>query len=252
MKLFFQKYGEGKPLIILHGLFGSSDNWLTLGKKLAQDCAVYLVDQRNHGRSPHSEEMNYNLMAEDLHRFIEREELKSPVIIGHSMGGKTAMRYAQRFPGKTDKIAVIDIGVKAYEPHHGPVLKALKAVKPETLTSRKDAEEQMKPHMSDLGVRQFLLKSLYRKDRETFAWRINIPVLEAAMPQILAALPDEPSDVPALFVAGTKSDYIRAEDHEGIKKMFTSAEFAELPAGHWVHAEDPDGLEALLRKFVTE
>lgn len=252
MKLFFQKYGEGKPLVILHGLFGGSDNWLTLGKKLADDNAVYLVDQRNHGRSPHSDEMNYDLMARDLNRFIEREELKSPVIIGHSMGGKTAMRFAQLFPGKADKIAVIDMGVKTYEPHHGPVLEALKAVKPETLTSRKDAEEQMKPHMPDFGVRQFLLKSLYRKDRDTFAWRINIPVLEAAMPHILEALPEEPADIPALFVAGTKSDYINPEDHAEIRKIFPRAKFTELPAGHWVHAEDPDGLEEVLRKFVTE
>jgi len=251
MKLFFQKFGEGKPLVILHGLFGASDNWLTLGKKLADHYTVYLVDQRNHGRSPHSDEMNYDLMAKDLKSFLDTEEIEHPTIIGHSMGGKTAMRFAQLFPERAAAVVVVDMGIKAYPPHHNEVLEALNAVKVETLESRGDAEAQMKPHIADFATRQFLLKSLYRKDRDNFGWRINIPVLEKAMPEIMAALPEGEADIPALFVSGTKSDYLKPEDYPDIKKIFPRADFKELPVGHWVHAEDPDGLETILRNFVT-
>lgn len=251
MKLFFQKFGEGKPLVILHGLFGASDNWLTLGKKLADDYTVYLVDQRNHGRSPHSEVMNYEALAEDLKTFLDTEEIEHPTVVGHSMGGKTAMRFAQLFPERARALVVVDMGVKAYPPHHEQVLKALNAVKVDELESRGEAEAQMKPHIDDFATRQFLLKSLYRKDRDTFGWRINIPALEAAMPEIMSALPETEADIPALFVRGTRSDYLKPEDYPEIKKIFPRATFKELPAGHWVHAEDPDGLEKILRDFVT-
>lgn len=251
MKLFFQKYGEGKPLVILHGLFGASDNWLTLGKKLADQYTVYLLDQRNHGRSPHSDEMSYDAMAKDLKTFLDSESIEDPVIVGHSMGGKTAMRFAQLFPKKAAAIVVVDMGVKEYAPHHGPVLKALKAVRVEALESRSDAEAQMKPHINDFSTRQFLLKSLYRKDRDNFAWRLNIPALEAAMPAIMSAMPETTTEVPALFVRGTKSDYLSPDDYPVIEKIFPHSDFKELPVGHWVHAEDPDGLEVILRKYVT-
>lgn len=252
MNLFFQKYGSGQPLVILHGLFGSSDNWLTLGKKLAEDFSVYLVDQRNHGRSPHSDAFDYDLMARDVKRLMETEQLEKATLIGHSMGGKTAMRMAQLFPEALTRLAVIDMGIKQYPPHHEHILKGLKAIDVPTLTSRKDADMQMAEHISDFGTRQFLLKSLYRKDKDQFGWRINIPVLEEKMPEILGALPQEEVVAPALFVRGTKSDYIRPEDYPAILKVFPSAHFTELTAGHWIHAEDPDGLEVLLRNFVTE
>lgn len=252
MNLFFQKYGTGQPLIVLHGLFGSSDNWLTLGKKLAEDFTVYLVDQRNHGRSPHSDEFSYSIMARDVKQLIDNEELKKATLIGHSMGGKTAMRFAQLYPEAVERLAVIDIGVKEYPPHHGVILKGLKAIDVPSLESRKDADTQMAQHISDFGTRQFLLKSLYRKDKDHFGWRINIDVLEEKMPEVLTAIPPEQVAAPALFVRGSKSDYVLPEDYPSILKIFPAAQFAELPTGHWVHAEDPDGLESLLKKFVTE
>ncbi len=251
MKLHFQKYGEGAPLVILHGLFGSADNWATLGKKLANFYTVYLIDQRNHGRSPHAEEFTYDVLAADIYGWLNEQNLSKVSFVGHSMGGKTAMRFAQLYPDMLHRLVVVDIGVKQYPMHHGPVLEGLKAVDLAKLNSRTEADEAMQAHIPDFATRQFLLKSLYRVDKEQFGWRLNIVALEKAMPDILAALPDTEVDIPALFVGGTKSDYIKPEDKNEISQIFTHAQFKELPAGHWIHAEDPDGLENILRNFVT-
>lgn len=251
MILHFQKLGEGDPLIILHGLFGSADNWLTFAKKITDTYTVYLVDQRNHGRSPHSNDFSYELMARDLEEFMDAEGIEKASIVGHSMGGKTTMTFARLFPERVNRIVVVDIGVKSYPMHHEAILAGLKSIDPDALQSRGEAEEAMKKHIDDFGVRQFLLKSLYRKDKDHFGWRINIPVLEAEMPEILKAMKKSEVDVPALFIAGSNSDYIREGDKAEILAIFPNAEFAALPTGHWVHAEDPDGLEEILRKFVT-
>jgi pimeloyl-ACP methyl ester carboxylesterase len=252
MKLFFNQMGSGHPIVILHGLFGSSDNWQTLGKQIAETHSVYLVDQRNHGRSPHSDAFNYDLLAQDLKETLDEEGLDKVTLVGHSMGGKAAMRFAQLFPSQIDKLVVVDMGVKRYQPHHQLILKALHAVDLDTLGSRNDAEEAMKPFISDFGVRQFLLKNLYRKEKNTFAWRINFPVLEEKMDEILAPLPPGRTECETLFVRGTKSDYIVPEDFMEIQEFFPFSKFAELPVGHWVHAEDPDGFLKILMDFVTE
>lgn len=252
MKLFFNQMGSGPVIVILHGLFGSSDNWQTLGKQIAETHSVYLVDQRNHGRSPHSEAFNYDLLAKDLKETLDEEGLDKVTLVGHSMGGKTAMRFAQLFPSQIEKLVVVDMGVKRYKPHHQMILNALHAVNLGSLASRNDAEEAMKPFISDFGVRQFLLKNLYRKEKNTFAWRINFPVLEERMNEILAPLPPGRSECETLFVRGTKSDYIVPEDFMEIQEFFPFAKFSELPVGHWVHAEDPDGFLKILMDFVTE
>lgn len=251
MKLHYQKFGEGQPLIILHGLFGSADNWLTFGKKVADSYTVYLVDQRNHGRSPHSADFSYELMAADLLELLDAEGIDKASILGHSMGGKTAMTFARLHPERVSRLVVVDIGVKSYKPHHDAILAGLKAIDVDKIQSRSEAEDAMKVHIDDFGVRQFLLKSLYRKDKDKFGWRINIPVLDAKMPEILKAMEIEVVDVPTLFIAGSRSDYIKEADKEKISGIFRRAEFAELPTGHWVHAEDPEGLEEILRNFVT-
>jgi pimeloyl-ACP methyl ester carboxylesterase len=252
MKLFVNELGSGPPIVILHGLFGSSDNWQTLGKQIAETHSVYLVDQRNHGRSPHSDGFSYDLLAQDLKETLDDLGVDKIILVGHSMGGKTAMRFAQLFPSQVEKLVVVDMGVKGYKPHHQMILKALHAVDLEALESRNDAEEAMKPFISDFGVRQFLLKNLYRKDRDSFAWRINFPVLEKKMGEILAPLPQGRIECETLFIRGTKSDYIKPEEFMEIQEYFPAAKFAELPVGHWVHAEDPDGFLKILMDFVTE
>lgn len=250
MKLAFNQMGSGDPIIILHGLFGSSDNWQTLGKKIAEKYSVYLIDQRNHGRSIHSDDFNYELLAEDINEFMTAEGLQSAVVVGHSMGGKTAMRFSQKYPEKVDKLVVADMGIKQYEPHHQKILEALHALDLETLESRKDADDQMAAYIPDFGTRQFILKNLYRKGKESFAWRINFPVLEDRMDEILAAIPEEKVQVPALFIRGEKSDYIPEADFDSIKALFPQATFVGLDVGHWVHAEDPEGFYKVLMDFI--
>ncbi len=251
MKLAFKKMGSGKPMIILHGLFGSSDNWQTLGRKFAEDFEVYLVDQRNHGHSPHSDVFSYDVMAQDLKSFCVDEGIQKAIIIGHSMGGKTAMRFAQLFPEKVEKLIVVDIGVKAYESDHEDILAAFHALDLPALESRSEAEKGIKNLIPDFGVRQFILKNLYRRSKTEFAWRVNFKVLEAKMDEILKALPEKPVSVPTLFIAGAKSNYIKPADYSEIRKTFTEAEFAELPTGHWVHAQDPEGFYTKVKNFVT-
>jgi len=252
MKLAFKKMGSGEPLIILHGLFGSSDNWQTLGKQFAEDFSVYLIDQRNHGRSPHSDVFNYHLLAEDLNQFMEEHGIDGATLIGHSMGGKTVMRFAQLFPEKVKKIVVADMGVKAYSPHHHEVLRAFHAINPDTLDSRSEAEERIESIIPEFGVRQFLLKNLYRKKEGGYGLRVNYQVMESEMDRILEELPSDSSDAEALFIRGVKSNYIPDSDFDQIRSIFPKAEFADLQAGHWLHAEKPEEFYAEVKKFVTK
>ena len=251
MKLAFKKMGEGDPLVILHGLFGSADNWQTLGREFAKDFTVYLVDQRNHGHSPHSDEFSYELMAQDLKEFLLAENIEKATIIGHSMGGKTAMRFAQLYPENVEKLVIADMGVKSYPAHHEDVLDAFYAIDLEFLESRKDAESAMELRISNFGVRQFLLKNLYRKSKTEFAWRVNFSAVEENMDAILAALPENVVNKPALFLYGEKSEYIEKSDFENIRKIFPQAKFAALPTGHWIHSEDPQGFYKKVMQYVT-
>lgn len=251
MKLNKRILGEGKPLIVLHGLFGSSDNWQTLGRKFSEDFKVVLVDQRNHGKSGWSDEFNYDLLADDLLELIEDEGLESPNILGHSMGGKTAMMTAIKYPGKINKLIVGDIGPKAYPMHHDLILRGLHAIDLDEVSSRREAEEQMKPHIKEFGVRQFLLKNLYWKEKGQLGWRINIPVLEEKMPEILKAMPEKSTDIPTLFIRGDQSNYILERDFEQIQSQFNNAQIETLEdTGHWIHAESPKEFYRLVMNFL--
>lgn len=251
MKLEFKKMGEGQPMVILHGLFGSSDNWQTLGKEFSEHFEVFLVDLRNHGHSPHSDEFSYELMANDLNELFEDEHIKNAVVIGHSMGGKTAMRFAQLYPKHIDKLIIADMGIKSYERAHDDILEAFYSLNLETLESRKEAEEAMKPLIPNFSVRQFILKNLYRKTKTDFGWRVNFEVLDKKMDEILAALPANEVSLPTLFIYGEKSDYIKPGEFDDIRKIFPNANFIGLPAGHWLHAEDAEGFYREVMNFVT-
>lgn len=241
MRLNFKKIGEGQPLIVLHGLFGSLDNWQTHGKKLAEYFEVYLVDQRNHGHSEWSEEFNYDLLADDLHEFIEDQNLDDIILIGHSMGGKTIMRYAQKYPGKIAKMIVVDMGVKEYPIHHDNILQGLKSIDLEKIDTRSGASAQLEKYIDNQSIRQFLLKNLYWIEKGKLGWRINIDVLDREMAQIVKSLPKEESLNEVLFIAGEKSNYILKEDHDDIRNLFPLADFHTIDeAGHWIHAETPE------------
>jgi pimeloyl-ACP methyl ester carboxylesterase len=241
MKLHVREMGEGFPLVILHGLFGFSDNWQTHAKKLSSYYRIILVDLRNHGHSPWSDEFSYQLMADDLKELIDDLGIKKMHLLGHSMGGKVAMLFAQQHTKSIDKLIAVDIGTKAYPMHHQHILAGMHAIDLSVITARSQAETILKEHIESDGVRQFLLKNLYWKDKGQLAWRMNIEVLEREMPEILAAIPEKETFVPTLFIRGALSNYILDEDFSAIEEVFPEAEFVTIEnAGHWVHAEAPE------------
>ena len=252
MKLNFKKHGNGTPLFILHGVFGSLDNWLTVGKELAAHFTVYLIDQRNHGGSPHSEEMNFQVMADDLVELMDDEGLDRIHLMGHSMGGKTAMHFASKYPKKIDHLIVVDIAPKYYPPHHQEIFEAFHSVELSQINSRKEAEERMSDIIKDFGVRQFILKNLSRNAKKEYEWKINLPVIESNIEIIGGGMESgQKWEGPALFISGGDSDYIKSADHELIYQHFPKAKIEMIAgAGHWVHAVKPTELQELVLDFL--
>lgn len=253
MKLHSLILGEGKPLLILHGFLGMSDNWKTLGKKFADDgFQVHLIDQRNHGKSPHSDEFSYELMANDIVEYCEQNDLDDITVIGHSMGGKTAMLLACENEALVKKLIVVDIAPKYYAPHHQQIVKGLTALDEARLTSRGDAEDFLKEYISETGVRLFLLKNLYWKTKKQLSLRMNLDALKANIEQIGRALPqDAVYKKPVLFIKGELSNYIGEEEEDLIKKHFPKAEIEPIQnAGHWVHAEKMEEFYRAVIQFV--
>ncbi len=255
MKLHFKKSGEGKPLLILHGLFGLGDNWATLSKAFAQEgFCVYQIDQRNHGRSLHSFDFNYAFMANDLKLLIEDEKIETADIIGHSMGGKTAMFFAREYPKLVNKMIVADISPAYYPQHHHSVLSALHSMDLSQLKSRKEAEEILRNALNDEGTIQFLLKNLYWKTDTQLDWRFGLQEIEDNIEMVGEALPGEDViDVPTLFLKGEKSGYIQEEQEELIRKRFSNVEIKTVPnAGHWIHAENPKAFLEMSLAFLKK
>lgn len=253
MKLHSTTLGEGIPFLILHGFLGMSDNWKTLGKEFADaGYEVHLIDQRNHGRSPHSPEFSYLEMAKDIKEYCDQHNLKNCILLGHSMGGKTAMLSAALFPHIIDKLIVVDIAPKYYAPHHQQILKGLKAIDDATLTSRGEAEELLSEYIKEPAVRLFLLKNLYWKTKEKLGLRLNLDVLTDSVEALGEELPGDKSyNKPTLFIKGEKSGYITPEDRSLIESHFPDAEIVEIPgAGHWVHAENKDAFYEAVMRFL--
>ena len=240
MKLHYRELGAGKPLVILHGLFGFSDNWQTHAKKFAEYFRVILVDLRNHGHSPWSEDFSYRLMSEDLEELAKDLNLNKFILLGHSMGGKVAMHYAQSHASRLEKLIIVDIGIKKYPMHHEHILAGMHALDLEKLQSRSESEVILRRHIDSEGVIQFLLKNLYWKEKGQLAWRMNLPVLERQMEEILAAVPDVEVRTTTLFIRGEMSNYILDDDWNDIENLFPDSDLCTIQnAGHWVHAEQP-------------
>ena len=252
MKLNFKTFGEGKPLFILHGLFGSLDNWQTLGKQLAENHKVYLIDLRNHGKSPHSSDFSYQEMAQDVAELIKDEQLDKVSIIGHSMGGKTTMTFAVEFPHYVDKLIIVDIAPKQYAPHHDEIIKALYSLDLTSITSRREADEEMKKIISNDGTRLFLLKNLNREKEGGYSWKMNLAMLTENIEKVIDVT-EIPFPIPlnTLFIRGGNSGYILDSDFERIESLFPNSEIATIEnAGHWVHAEQPLELLSLISDFL--
>lgn len=252
-KLNYKEFGKGQPLIILHGLFGMLDNWNSFAQELKDEFHIFLVDQRNHGRSFHDDEMNYKVMAEDLSAFMEEHDIEKAHIMGHSMGGKTAMSFAGRFPQKVKKLIVVDIAPKEYQPGHEEIFKALRSLPVGEIDQRKDAREHLSQYIKDEGVRLFLLKNLKRNKEGSYEWRMNLKGIYQNYENILSALPESIHfEGPTLFVSGEKSDYIQSDDKELIRVHFPTAKIEVInEAGHWVHADRQAELLDVVRSFLV-
>lgn len=241
MQLNYQETGEGKPMVILHGLFGSLDNWRTLARVFSDHFRVISVDQRNHGKSPHSDEMNYPAMADDLAELVDHLGLNEIVLVGHSMGGKTAMQFAVQYPALLADLIVVDMSPQAYPPQHKDIIAALERVPINTVSSREQVDEHLAESIPQPAIRQFLMKGLKRLPGNRFAWKFNLDVLSAKYDNILVAIePEQRVQVPALFLGGERSPYLKQVSVQELRQLFPQAELDFVPrAGHWVHAEAP-------------
>ena len=240
--LYSRVEGQGKPLIIIHGFLGMSDNWKSLGSLYAADgFRVHILDLRNHGKSFHSDDFNYTLMSNDVMEYCQHYNLTNVSIIGHSMGGKVAMFLATTYPNLVKKLIIADIGPKYYAPHHQEILAGLNAVDFSTKPDRAQVEETLYPFIPDFGTRQFLMKNLYWVEPGQLGFRFNLPVFNAKIETIGEALPKANHfDKPTLFIRGGNSRYILDTDIPEIKKHFPDFALATIPdVGHWLHAENP-------------
>lgn len=251
MQLKFQTYGSGPSLVILHGLFGMLDNWHSVATKLGERFRVFVVDQRNHGRSPHSTEFNYAVMADDVRDFLEQRGVRSAFLLGHSMGGKTAMWVALRYPELIDKLVVIDIAPRRYSSLHDTILDALTSLDLARYSSRPEIDKALSATIPQQPVRQFLMKNLARNENGSFRWKMNLPVIESHYSEILEAVEaDKPFPKPVMFIRSTQSTYIGVGDKTEIKRLFPNAVVADFNTGHWVHAEAPDALTKTVTAFL--
>jgi pimeloyl-ACP methyl ester carboxylesterase len=257
MELFFRQEGSGEPLIILHGLFGSSDNWMSIAKKLAKKYTVYLPDQRNHGHSPHSSTHSYDDMKNDLAEFMDTHKIGKATLLGHSMGGKVAIYFAADYPERVEKLIVADIAPKDYSGYGGAshfnlhlnIMETMLETDFSAINSRNDLDKFLSKKIKEERIRQFLLKNAER-DKATgkFKWRLNTKVLYDFKEEIAGGvnkswLKDHIPIVayPVVFIKGENSDYIKPEDEIQIKEIYPDARIVVLPnAGHWLHAEQPE------------
>lgn len=263
-KLNFKHFGQGEPLVIMHGLYGSSDNWVSIARELMTQFSVYLLDLRNHGDSPHLEEHNYQAMTDDLLEFYNHQQIYSAILMGHSMGGKVAMSFTALHPERVKKLIVVDISPRSYDylkgdlhkTDHELILKALSSVPINTLSSREQANQIIAPIIKSERIRNFLLKNLKRQKDKSFTWKINLDVLHENLPQVLVGLEEEKDDLaayqnPSLFIKGGASDYIQKQDETLIAKLFPRAQVKTIAgASHWVHAEKPREFLQLIKEFL--
>ncbi len=256
MLLNFREYGErrGEPLLILHGLFGSLDNWHTIARRLSEERWTVTVDLRNHGASPHSSQLSYPLLAADVVELIERLAAERVALLGHSMGGKTAMELALSHPARIERLIVVDIAPKRYPPHYEDLRDAMLSVDAAAIGSRREAEEALARRIPDQALRLFLLKNLKRGEGGRFRWQLDLPSISANFDRIWAAIDGDRSFAgPALFVRGKRSDYILDADLPAIQRLFPGARLSTIEdAGHWVQADQPDALVDAAASFLRQ
>jgi pimeloyl-ACP methyl ester carboxylesterase len=250
--LHFKVSGQGRAVILLHGLFGSADNWHHIALRLAEQFQVFAVDQRNHGQSPHGDKMSFPLMAADLEIFFIARGIGSAFVLGHSMGGKTAMQFALQFPNRVEKLVVTDMAPRAYEPVYAKIIAAQQALDLQSFQTRQQIEDALAPEIPDLVLRRFLLKNLGRNADGGFFWKINLRGLAENYSQLGEPVSaPAPFTKPTLFIRGGKSNYINAEDEPLMRVLFPMSEIKTITgAGHWLHAEQPEEFLRMVLDFL--
>lgn len=249
MQLHTQILGQGQPLVLLHGLFGSADNWGSIAKHFSQHYQVISVDLRNHGRSPHSDTQTYPDMADDLLAVLDTLGLSQVHLLGHSLGGKVAMQFATQYPDRVNKLIVVDMAMRAYPDRYTQLMDHMLAVDLSQMASRNEVDNALKDAIPNLRVRQFLLTNLVKNEAQ-LQWRINLPALKANYATLIAAIAVH-FEQPSLFIRGERSDYVQAIDIAELQRHFTQAEFVSLPTDHWVHAEQPQLFIQALEAFLA-
>ena len=261
MMLNYKKIGNGCPLIVLHGLYGSGDNWYSFARALSPYFTVYLVDQRNHGQSPHSTELNYEVLTTDLEEFLQQHQLEKVCIMGHSMGGKVAMNFTLRNPKKVYKLVVIDIALRSYTANiaaspqlsiHKKIISALDSLDLDFADTREELDKQLARYLPQKPIRQFLLKNIKRSKAGDFSWSLNIEALKNNLSLLLDAIDSSGKTFngPVLVISGENSGYITEADHNDFRKAFPNVEIVRFPTGHWVHSEQPGMLREKLLEFL--
>lgn len=256
MLLNFKKYSDvGEPLLVLHGLFGNHSNWGVHCKKFAETYAVYGVDLRNHGDSPHADELNYQVMAEDIRELLQQLAIPHCYMIGHSMGGKVAMQLALSRPDLIRKLVVVDIAPVLYENKadgHAKILQGMAAMKLAEISSRKEAEIQLREFVEDEATRKFILTNLVRDESTGYRWRLNLESIRKNYDKLRDKLVgDEPYTQPVLFVKGALSNYIHLKHEKEILRLFPAARVKiVMEAGHWVHSERPLVFQKIALDFL--
>ena len=255
--LKFKKSGHGAPFIILHGLYGASDNWISIARKLEDRFTVFIPDLRNHGHSPHATTHTYQDMVDDLLKFFTDHQIEKAIILGHSMGGKVAMMFAAEYPEHVTGLIVADIAPKSYNKNDVPyktvmehelILSLMEELNLVAVSSRKEIDSFLAEKLHNITLRQFLIKNIHRNKENYFEWKINVPVLKYALVSITSGVNSEWFDdrcpilgYPVTFIRGLKSDYISNEDLPGIKAIYPESRIIDIPdAGHWLHAEQPE------------
>ncbi len=244
--------GEGSPVILIHGLFGSASNLGMVARSLAENFTCYSLDVRNHGDSPHADSMSYEEMAADVLEFMERHNLAMCPMLGHSMGGKIAMQVAMDNSHRVSGLIVADVAPVTYPPHHQGMLIGLAALENATITNRSQADEVLARSVPEPGVRAFLLKSFKKREDGLFHWQLNRPAIQANYKMLGSANRGAPYPGSVLFIKGGNSDYILPEHHERISALFPAARIKIIEGtGHWLHAEKPMVFNKLVRRFLS-
>jgi len=253
MQLHHTQLGDGPPLLVLHGLLGSHQNLLPLCRRLAPHFCVFAIDQRNHGHSPHHDEMSYEIMAADLVRFMDRHDLPAAHVLGHSMGGKTAMRLALHHPARVERLVVVDMSPRAYGPRFASLLRTLRELHPARFPTRAEIDQALATSIPEASLRQFLLKNLMPAEHGGYRWRVHLDAIAANYDRLRQAVDSAiPFPGEALFVLGGNSDYVDPDDVTEIHRLFPAAQFTTIAgAGHWVHADKPAELSREVLRFLA-